>query len=69
MFQSPTPFICDKCGESREYRNHSFVCTKCGYTTIVEPTETRCISCGKKYTEYTWFDPSGCQYCGKSFVE
>ena len=66
---SSTPFVCDKCGQPRDYKDHSFVCPKCGYKTTMEPVETKCFSCGKEYTKWTWFDPSSCQHCRKSFVD
>jgi hypothetical protein len=69
-------FVCDKCGlESSNYdsKAHTFKCDEtkggCGHIGEIKPKTAYCFSCGKPYTQYTWFDPSGCPYCHRSFVD
>lgn len=65
-------FKCDGCGQANaKYngREHRFICP-CGHHS--EPQQGkpgRCFRCRGSYTEYTWFDPSGCPHCFYSFVE
>jgi hypothetical protein len=54
-----------------DFDQHLFRCRNaaCGAEEPVTPRLRRCIRCGHPYTEYTWFQPSGCPNCGKTFVD
>ena len=65
-------FECTGCGEwsmKYDFRTKSFQCEHCHKVEEVEPYETSCPRCGKKYVAYTWFDPSYCSHCNYSFVD
>lgn len=51
------------------FSQKQFECTDCGYIEKVVPIKKRCIYCGNEYLEYTWFYPSGCSKCKRSFVD
>lgn len=50
------------------YKEKGYQCPICEYIVKVLPIRRRC-RCGHEYDEYTWFDPSGCPSCKRSFVE
>jgi hypothetical protein len=65
-------YRCLECGElnsTYNYDKHAFVCSNCGNEEVMLPKQKHCISCGTQYIMYTFFDPSGCNCCHKSFVE
>lgn len=65
-------YLCEKCGEYKakyDYDKKLFICEDCGHVVYVRWQLKRCWDCGQYYTFYTTFDPSGCSYCGKSFVD
>lgn len=65
-------FQCNKCKKFESEWNisiTSYICKDCGYVEKVEPKKRSCIYCGQMYNELTWFSPSGCSNCGKSFVD
>lgn len=65
-------FNCPNCKqETLEYNGseHKENCDKCGYRKVILGEEKTCFRCAKSYIEYTWFDPSGCDCCGASFVD
>ena len=64
-------FRCVKCGEEAEYdyADKLFRCTVCNFKNKTISRPQKCFSCGKPYTEHTWFDPSGCPHCHRSFVD
>jgi hypothetical protein len=62
---------CEKCHQIEaeyNYKEHKYVCKKCGHEEEIKPRKCIC-SCGECYLKYTWFDPSGCSRCKKSFVD
>lgn len=64
--------LCRKCGQYTalyDGQHHQYVCTSCGHVEQTTPHEARCWNCGGTYTEWTWFDPSGCPHCYRSFVD
>jgi len=64
--------LCEKCHQftaQYSYEKHEYECTACGHVEQVEPQIARCPRCGREYTSYTWFDPSGCGWCNYSFVD
>lgn len=64
-------FECQKCKKwdaDYDYKTKEMVCNSCGHREKIIPTKNRC-HCGYTYLEYTWFDPSGCPKCRRSFVE
>lgn len=66
-------FKCAQCGKwtaEYDYDQKAFVCQdqQCGHKERVQGRKERCFKCRAEYTEYTWFDPSGCSHCRKSFV-
>ena len=52
-----------------DYNEKKYICQECGYEKKVEPKVSKCYRCGTVYTEYTWFDPSSCKHCKRSFVD
>lgn len=63
---------CSKCGEweaEYNYKDKSFKCTACGHVEPVVSRIAHCPYCGKQYVEYTWYDPSSCKYCNRTFVD
>lgn len=65
--------VCNNCGHSDfmfpyNYEFKSLICPDCGHVMKVEPVKRRC-RCGHVYKEYTWFDPSGCSKCHRSFID
>lgn len=66
-------YRCNACHSQAVYdfEEHLFRCrdAACGAEERVTPRIHRCTRCGHHYLEYTWFQPSGCEKCGKSFVE
>jgi ribosomal protein S27E len=63
---------CPVCGNYNAQYDSSIKVLKCGVcklTKTIEPKKANCCSCGKEYVEFTWFDPSGCRNCHKSFVD
>jgi len=65
-------FRCPNCGkESLDYifSDKKYECKECGYNENVTPFITTCPKCGNTITKYTWFDPSYCKKCNKSFVD
>lgn len=62
---------CPKCEQETllyDYKDHCYLC-ECGYEYEEKPHKRKCFSCGETYLEYTFFDPSGCNRCHKSFVD
>lgn len=45
-----------------------YICPECGLEQMPKPVKRRCF-CGHEYTEITWFIPSGCPKCNRSFVD
>ena len=67
-----TLFVCVQCGERHavyNYSEKSFDCHGCRFRNKIVPALRTCPSCGFHYREYTWFDPSRCSNCHKSFVD
>lgn len=67
-----TLFVCTQCGERHARYNFAaktFDCDACRTRQQVIPARRTCPRCGYEYKEYTWFDPSGCVRCHKSFVD
>lgn len=67
-------FLCDKCGlftAKYDFIKKSFICTNenCKREVLISPQLTKCLECNKDFQYYTWFDPSRCPHCSKSFVE
>jgi DNA-directed RNA polymerase subunit RPC12/RpoP len=65
-------FICDSCSQPEvtyDYQNKKYTCGHCGDEWIMSPVEKKCFNCGKTYTYYSWFDPSSCPHCSRSFVD
>jgi hypothetical protein len=65
-------YLCEKCGEFEsiyDYDKKLFICNSCGHIVYVRWQLKKCWNCGQYYTYYTFFDPSGCHRCGKSFVD
>lgn len=65
-------FKCVKCGYENTKYNYSekhFECDACGFKRPILSKQQKCFSCDTTYTEYTWFDPSRCRVCHKSFVD
>ena len=65
-------FPCDNCEKPTSiynYKDKKMVCSECGHEQDVKPYKTKCFSCGEPYLEYTWFDPSGCDKCNRSFID
>lgn len=64
-------FVCIKCKKKTlEYKGRGvYKCTNCDYLEKIQGEKSSCVRCGETYYEYTWFDPSGCPRCHKSFVD
>jgi predicted RNA-binding Zn-ribbon protein involved in translation (DUF1610 family) len=65
-------FTCTRCNKNKTTYNpigKFFDCPDCGYIEKATPINRKCFSCGKEYTEFTWFSPSSCPNCNKSFVD
>ena len=65
-------FECEKCHGAfmkYDYEKKQFECEECGYKHEVKPVTRYCCRCLNVYTEYTWFDPSGCPHCHRTFVD
>lgn len=65
-------FVCNKCGkETAQYNNVKkwFECNNedCRHIEHTKFTIETC-SCGYQFVRHTFFDPSGCKQCKKSFV-
>lgn len=63
---------CPVCGNFRatyDSLTKTLHCGVCGLTKLLEPKKDKCCSCGAPYLAFTWFDPSGCRNCHKSFVD
>ena len=64
-------YQCKKCGlwkSEYDYENKQFKCIECNYIEKVTWKLVKCRNCGSFLSRYTVFDPSGCSYCGKSFI-
>jgi len=65
-------FECEKCHTYEteyDYKNHEMICKKCGHIEKIEPKQAVCCHCSQPHIQWTWFHPSGCDKCGKSFVD
>jgi primosomal protein N' len=63
---------CPHCNVDTHYDSgkHQEVCEKCEWRgEPLTPHKERCFNCGVEYMEFSWFDPSGCNKCFRSFVE
>ena len=65
MFKCPS---CEKPTMIYKSLQQKMICP-CGYHEILKGKEKICRRCANSYIEYTWFDPSGCKNCGRSFVD
>jgi protein-arginine kinase activator protein McsA len=45
------------------------VCNQCGHKQQLEVNKEKCYGCGRVYYALTWYKPSGCSYCHRSFVD
>jgi hypothetical protein len=64
-------FKCNNCGKYTAryiYSEKQYECTQCGNVEKVIPKIKKCV-CGHEFIYFTWFDPSGCGYCSRSFVD
>ena len=52
-----------------DYETKKFTCKYCGYEFQVTKKKDICPWCGDEYDSYTWFDPSSCLRCRRSFIE
>ncbi len=65
-------FACEKCGGKAvtyDHMTHAYVCPDCGDVEALSMKYNTCPRCGALVAYYTWFDPSGCSQCGRSFVD
>ena len=65
-------FKCPQCNQNTlryDYKQHRFHCPECNHEELAKSKDRNCFRCGTLYKEYTWFDPSGCVACNKSFVD
>lgn len=62
---------CPNCNKIMKYNQEQkkCLCKACGVKIAVRPNEETCDCCGQEYLKYTWFDPSGCEKCYRSFVD
>lgn len=51
-----------------DLKNEKITCDDCGTIYDEKPRTGSCFKCGAKYKKYTWYSPSGCRKCNKSFV-
>lgn len=45
------------------------VCNVCGKRHLADVYKDRCFHCRKEYNAVSWFLPSGCSFCHKTFVD
>ena len=53
---------------SYDLENETITCKDCGTAYSQKPHIGYCPICGTEYKKYTWYIPSGCRECNKSFV-
>lgn len=71
-YGTPANFGCCECKGSYAYYNFKdkeMICTECHHIRPINGEEKRCSKCRNVYTEFTWFDPSSCPNCNRSFVD
>lgn len=65
-------YQCSKCNNFEakyDFKEHQFVCGFCDHVKKATYRIVKCPRCGSYLSEYTWFDPGRCMYCGHSYTE
>ena len=65
-------FQCVKCHNFEavyDFKDHQYKCEFCDHVNKMNYRTVRCPRCHSYHSEYTWFDPGRCVYCGHSYTE
>jgi len=62
---------CHKFSAKYDYDNKCYICTnpECKFVEKLSKRKHQCESCWKEFEYWTWFDPSNCPHCYRSFIE